>query len=206
MVDRDIATIVLASASPRRRTLLGSLGLAVETLPSGYAEPPLPECRPRELAVRHARAKLEAVLPQVGERLVVAADTVVDLDGVALGKPCDVAEATAMLQALSGREHAVHTAFALAAGGRRIEEVASTRVRFYPLSLDEIADYVATGEPFDKAGGYGIQGAAAAMVEAIEGDFYTVMGFPLARFVRALRRLGLSVPGAKARSHPHPDR
>jgi septum formation protein len=94
----------------------------------------------------------------------------------------------------------VHTAFAIAFPGRRdlIQECSSTRVRFYPLADDEIEAYVATGESMDKAGAYGIQGRAAALVASIEGDFYTVMGFPLARFVRSLRRLGFTLPAAKS--------
>ncbi len=193
-------SIVLASASPRRLELLRSVGLRVRVVPSAYGEPDDPSARPVELAVRHARAKAENVVDSIGTaQAIVAADTVVDLDGAALGKPVDAEDAARMLRALSGREHVVHTAFALAVPGRPglIEESASTRVRFYPLADDEIAAYVATGEPMDKAGAYGIQGRAAALVESIDGDFYTVMGFPLARFVRALRRLGFSLPAAK---------
>ncbi|MGA8532728.1 MAG: Maf family protein, partial [Candidatus Tumulicola sp.] len=105
-----------------------------------------------------------------------------------------------MLRLLSGREHRVATAFALQIPGRDqpIEELSTTRVRFYPLDDAEIAAYVDSGEPLDKAGAYGIQGRAAALVESVDGDFYTVMGFPLARFVRTLRRLGFSLPAAKA--------
>ena len=192
--------IVLASASPRRLVLLRSLGLAVEVAPSGYEEPSAPGLTPAGLASHHAREKLRAALkrsPPGGERLpVLAADTVVDLEGTALGKPGDAAEAAAMLGRLSGREHVVHTAFALALPGidAWVEERAATRVRFYALEPAEIAEYVATGEPFDKAGGYGIQGRAAALVEKIDGDFYTVMGLPLARVVRALRRSGFALP------------
>jgi septum formation protein len=104
-----------------------------------------------------------------------------------------------MLRALSGRTHAVHTACAIAFPGRRdlIEEASTTAVRFYRLGDDEIDAYVASGEPMDKAGAYGIQGRAASLVESIDGDFYTVMGFPLARFVRSLRRLGFALPTAK---------
>ncbi len=192
--------IVLASASPRRLALLRSLGLAVEVAPSGYHEPDAPGVTPADLASRHAREKLRAALkrsPPGGERHpVLAADTVVDLEGRALGKPVDAEEAAGMLGCLSGREHLVHTAFALALPGVEawVEERATTRVRFYPLEPAEIAEYVATGEPFDKAGGYGIQGRAASLVEAIDGDFYTVMGLPLARVVRALRRSGFALP------------
>lgn len=157
---------------------------------------PLP---PAELASFHAAAKLRAAMERQDSLAgpTIAADTVVDLDGAALGKPRDAAEASAMLSSLSGREHLVHTAFALAipgGGAPPIEERSTTRVRFYPLQREEIEAYVASGEPFDKAGAYGIQGRAAALVEAIEGDFYTVMGLPLARVVRALRRLGFALP------------
>ncbi len=192
--------LVLASASPRRLELLQSLGLEVAVQPSRYDEPEDPAATPLDLATRHALEKVRDVAAQVGnQELIVAADTVVDVDGVALGKPKDHAEAVRMLQCLSGREHLVHTAFALLPAGaeRAIEESVTTRVRFYSLTASEIDEYVATGEPMDKAGAYGIQGRAASLVEAIDGDFYTVMGFPLARFVRALRRLGFTLPVTK---------
>jgi septum formation protein len=189
--------IVLASASPRRLELLRSLGLRVKTVVSGYGEPQL-DCTPIEIAQTHARAKLEAVMQMTAPSSVaiVAADTVVDVDGAAWGKPADAHEAHRMLQTLSGRRHVVHTAFALRAGGEIVAETSSTYVSFYELSSAEIAEYVASGEPFDKAGAYGIQGKAAALVERVDGDFYTVVGFPLARFVRALRGLGFSLPVA----------
>jgi septum formation protein len=169
----------------------------VETIVSGYGEPRL-DCTPIEIAQAHARAKLEAVARIVAPSSVaiVAADTVVDVDGEAWGKPVDARDASRMLRTLSGRRHIVHTAFALRAGGETVTETSSTYVTFYELSRDEIAEYVASGEPFDKAGAYGIQGKAAALVERVDGDFYTVVGFPLARFVRTLRGLGFSLPVA----------
>jgi septum formation protein len=176
--------------------LLSCLGLEVRVAVSHYDEPDLPGVAPIEVARRHAREKLERT-PFPGDA-VVAADTVVDVDGVALGKPRDASDAAEMLRRLSGREHLVHTAFALALPGRAVqEEVSSTRVRFYRLDEAEIDAYVATGEPLDKAGSYGIQGRASALVESIDGDFYTVMGFPLGRFVRTLRRSGFTLPGSK---------
>jgi septum formation protein len=185
--------------------LLRSLGLQVETVVSGYGEPQI-DCAPIELAAAHARAKLEAVARSLASDVppIVAADTVVDVDGAAWGKPSNAREAESMLRTLSGREHVVHTAFALAAAGTTTVETSSTRVGFYRLSDDEIAEYVASGEPFDKAGAYGIQGRAAALVERVDGDFYTVVGFPLARFVRSLRRLGFSLPVANP-THLHPE-
>jgi septum formation protein len=199
-----LTRIVLASASPRRLELLRSLGLAVEVVPSGYHEPEAPHLTPAELASAHAREKLTAALARIGDSPVpvVAADTVVDLEGEALNKPADAADAARMLALLAGREHRVHTAFALVLPGvrERIEERSTTVVRFYSLSAAEIGEYVATGEPLDKAGAYGIQGLAAALVESIDGDFYTVMGFPLGRFIRALRRSGFELPAANNRA------
>lgn len=201
---RTLSRIVLASESPRRLALLRSLGLTVEVRVSGYEEgrPPAP-LTPAELASYHAGEKITAVTGRQGAAFdvpVVAADTVVDLDGIALGKPRDAAEAFSMLARLSGREHLVHTAFALAVPGvaARTLERTTTRVRFYRLEPDEIAEYVATGEAFDKAGAYGIQGRAASLVESIDGDFYTVVGLPLAGLIRALRRLGFALPETKS--------
>jgi septum formation protein len=189
---RELHTVVLASVSPRRRELLSSLGLRVLVVPSDVEEGDRPGYGPLELARLHATAKAEAVARRKPGELTVAADTVVDLDGVALGKPVDAAEAAAMLGRLSGRRHAVHTAFCAidGAGDGRLERALTTQVWFAPLSPVQIEAYVATGEPFDKAGGYGIQGRGAALVERIEGDFYTVMGFPLGEFVRSLPELG----------------
>lgn len=195
--------VTLASASPRRLELLSSLGLDVIVRPSKYEEPDDHTLTPLQLAQRHAIAKAQDVAKHYGrDELIVAADTVVDVDGVALNKPRDEAEAVQMLQLLSGREHLVHTAFAILPPGseRAVEESSTTRVRFYSLTSEEINEYVATGEPMDKAGAYGIQGRAASLVESIEGDFYTVMGFPLARFVRTLRRLGFMLPVTKQRA------
>lgn len=178
-----------------------SIGLAVEVAHSGYEEAARDDFSPNALARYHAHAKLAAYLARRRsvEVPTLAADTVVDLDGRALGKPATAAEAARLLEALSGRDHHVHTAFALALPQRTdwIEECSTTRVQFYALTAEEIAEYVASGEPLDKAGAYGIQGRAAAFVEAIEGDFYTVMGLPLARFIRALKRSGFMLPDSK---------
>ncbi len=199
--------IYLASASPRRLELLRSLGVHVDVVPSEYGEPDNPALTPRELAQRHAREKLRDVVAKLGagiDRPILAADTVVDRDGIALNKPSDASEARAMLSSLSGREHLVHTAVAIAfpGGGPANEFCESTRVRFYDLAGDEIDDYIASGEPFDKAGGYGIQGRAAALVAGIEGDFYTVMGLPLGRVIRTLRAHGYR-PGGEGVTRAH---
>ncbi len=148
----------------------------------------------------YAGSKAAVVAAQESAAVIVAADTVVDVDGIALGKPVDTADATRMLQTLSGREHLVHTAYVVVdtTTHRRIEATHSTRVFFATLSAGDVAAYVATGEPMDKAGAYGIQGRGAALVERIDGDFYTVMGFPLGDFVRRLPALGYRLQGAGA--------
>ena len=197
--------IILASASPRRLQLLRSLNFEIEVIPSNYDEPEHPQLVPRDLAILHARHKCQDVrtrfLRQAQDDtwLLVAADTVVDVDGIAYNKPVDERDAKRMLRDLSGRTHIVRTAFAIAAPGRNdlIEHCESTFVTFFPLSDAEIDAYVATGEPMDKAGAYGIQDYGATLVERVEGDFYTVMGFPLARFVRTLYRLGITLPITK---------
>ncbi len=201
---RTLERIVLASASPRRLELLRALGLEVLVVPSDYHEPDVPNLTPRELAIAHAREKAMDVRNRVPHNVLVAADTVVDVDGTPLGKPKDAAHAAAMLRALSGRTHLVHTAFALALpdGGALVEACETASVRFFALDDDEIAGYVAGGEPMDKAGAYGIQGYGATLVERIEGDFYTVMGLPVARLARALRGLGIALPTANPRLQP----
>ena len=182
--------VALASASPRRRDVLASLGLRVTVVPTAYEERPLFGLTPVETAQRHARGKAAGAARSTA--LIVAADTVVDLDGEALGKPADIAQARAMLRRLAGRWHVVHTAFALRDDrtGEAAAEVVSTRVRFADLDEAVIEAYAASGDGLDKAGAYGIQGFAATLVEQIDGDYFTVVGFPVARFAAALPRLG----------------
>jgi septum formation protein len=164
--------------------------LRVRVVPSGYDETPLPHLTPVELALRHARGKAAAA--ERSDDLIVAADTTVDIDGEALGKPHDEAEARTMLRRLSGRWHVVHTAFALRDDrtAASLAEVVSTRVRFADLEEETLLAYAASGDGLDKAGAYGIQGFAATLVERIDGDYFTVVGFPLAAFAAALPRLG----------------
>lgn len=191
--------LVLASASPRRLELLRSLGLRVHVVPSTYSEPAHSQVAPRELAGMHAKEKAREVARRVPQQLVVAADTIVDVDGVALGKPVDEADAVRMLRTLSGRSHEVHTAFSIVDPRSKstTDEIETTRVWFYDLDQDQIAAYVRSGEPMDKAGAYGIQGIGATFVRRVDGDFYAVMGLPVARFMRALTRMGLQLDGAK---------
>jgi septum formation protein len=184
--------------------LLRSLKVDVRVVPSTYHEPEHPHLSPRDLAIVHAQHKCNDVRERISDDIVVAADTVVDVDNEAYNKPRDEDDAKGMLHDLSGRTHIVHTAFALAVPGRAdlVEHCESTFVTFFPLTDEEIDAYVASGEPMDKAGAYGIQGYGATLVERVEGDFYTVMGFPLARFVRTLRRLGFVLPITNKDSTP----
>ena len=191
--------VILASASPRRVEILQSLRFRVDVRPTNVVEGDVPGLTPRELAAHHSAAKADAGRLALGDDspdLLVAADTVVDLDGRALGKPRDLRESRATVAALSGREHLVHTAIdvVLPRRGARVAIVETTAVRFYDLDDATIDSYVATRDGLDKAGAYGIQGAGAALVEKIDGDFYAVMGFPIARFVRILASLGFLPP------------
>lgn len=193
-----LCDVVLASASPRRLELLRSVGLHVLVVPSLYEEPAFEHLTPPELAISHAREKARAVAATLATGIVVGADTVVDVDGTAFGKPRDAADAERMLHVLSGRDHLVHTAYTVidAQRSREEQEIETTSVTFFSLSAEEIAGYVARGESFDKAGAYGIQGFGATLVARIGGDFYTVMGFPLGRFVRTLARMGFRLNSA----------
>jgi septum formation protein len=193
--------VVLASASPRRRDLLAALGLPFEVRPVDLDETPRPGEEPRAYVVRLAAEKAAADA-RPGE-LVLAADTVVVLEGEGgggpelLGKPRDPAEAEAMLARLAGREHVVFTGVALLAaaadgrGGPRLATaVEESRVRIAALDAAEIAWYVATGEPLDKAGAYAVQGIGALFVEAIEGNYSNVVGLPLPTVRRLFAELG----------------
>lgn len=196
---RELTSVVLASASPRRYELLAALGLSIRVVPSAIDEGDIPGYGPRELAAYYAGAKADAVAAREAAGVIVAADTVVDVDGVAFGKPVDATDAARMLGALSGREHLVHTAYVVVdtATRARIAATHSTQVSFATLSAGDVAAYVASGEPMDKAGAYGIQSRGAALVERIDGDFYTVMGFPLGDFVRRLPDLGYRLGRAR---------
>lgn len=190
------APLVLASASPRRLDLLRQAGVEPAVEPADVDETPPPGASPESLAVGLARTKAQEVAARhAGEALVVlGADTVVVVDGRILGKPVDVADATRMLTELSGRAHRVLTGVALvdARTGRTVDGLARTDVRMRHLDADEVAAYVATGEPLDKAGAYGIQGRAAVFIEGIDGDYTNVVGLPLPLVDVLLRQLHLS--------------
>jgi septum formation protein len=190
------AKIVLASASPRRQELLRQIGVPFTVDPSGAEETFQPEWAAVEVAQRLAELKAFDVAGRHPEAdVVIGADTVVVLDGKPLGKPQDPEEARRMLAGLSGKTHDVYTGFALIAPkqGQSVVGAERSKVRFRTLDEAEIANYVATGEPMDKAGAYAIQGLASLFVEAIEGDYFNIVGLPLGRVNLALRQLGWRV-------------
>ena len=183
--------VVLASQSPRRRELLALIGIPHEVRPADIDESQLPHEEPVPHAERLAREKALRIAGADPGAVVIAADTIVVLDGEVLGKPGDREDAIRMLDALSGRTHTVHTAVAVARDGQLRSGVESVEVTFRPLDAALIARYVDTGEPMDKAGAYGIQGYGATLVERIHGDYFAVMGLALGRMVGLLRDLGV---------------
>ena len=189
--------IILASASPRRRELMEMLGVRnLEICPARGEEQPHPELSPAELVQALSLAKAREVAASAGagtEDVVIGADTVVALDGAVLGKPKDEADAARMLRALSGRTHTVFTGVTVLRGGATLCRADETRVRFRTLSDGEIARYIATGEPMDKAGAYGAQGLASLFVEGLEGDFFNVMGLPLCMLGQMLKEVGIEL-------------
>jgi len=182
--------VVLASASPRRRELLRRLGIEPEVRVADVDEAPHPGEAPAATVARLAATKARAVEAPV-DALVVAADTEVVLDRTVLGKPAHAAEARTVLRALSGRTHLVLTGVHVLHGDREASAVEVTEVRFRDLGDDEIEAYIVTGEPFDKAGGYGIQGAGGMFVERIDGSDTNVVGLPLATVVRLAAQVGV---------------
>jgi septum formation protein len=178
--------IVLASASPRRMELMKNLFEDFEQVDPDIEEiiPETidPEEAPEYLAVKKAM-KVSSAMP---EKLIIACDTDVIIDGEILGKPADETEAESMLSKLSGRTHKVITGCCISLNGKNVSFSENTLVRFYRLSQKEIQEYIATGEPFDKAGGYGAQGKGMLLVHSIEGDFFNVMGLPAAKLKRVV--------------------
>ena len=185
--------IILASQSPRRRELLGQMGFKgfkvnapdVDETVDGNLHPAMVV---EELSLRKARAAAEEA---DGDDLIIAADTVVALEGTVLGKPVDESDAFTMLSALSGNRHYVYTGVTVILGEQVITAHEMTTVTFRELEPEEIDRYIATGEPMDKAGSYGIQGLAALFIKGIEGDYFNVMGLPIYRLGRILARLGI---------------
>lgn len=186
--------IILASASPRRRELLERMGIqdfqivvsdADETLEDGLS----PAAQVEQLSRRKAAAV--AALVNDPDALIIAADTVVALDGAILGKPADREDAFRMLSALSGARHHVYTGVTVMQGSRILTRHEETSVEFRPLTAEEISLYIAAGESMDKAGAYGIQGCGCLLVEGICGDYYNVMGLPIVRLAGMLKEFGV---------------
>ncbi len=184
--------VILASQSPRRRELLTLIGIPHDVSPADVdesvqaEEAPLPHCE------RLARAKAEALAVVHPDAVIIGSDTIVVIDGDILGKPRDTLEAVAMLRRLRGRTHTVFTAVAVCYRGRTLSGVESVSVTFRDMDDARVAAYVATGEPMDKAGAYGIQGFGATNIERIDGDYFAVMGLPLGRMVGLFTDHGLS--------------
>ena len=188
--------IVLASTSPRRRELLGLLGLPFEVVASGYDEDLLSPggLIPSDYVTQLARGKASEVAGRLDQdALVIGADTTVVLDGAYLNKPTDAADARRMLRTLSGRTHEVYTGLCLIGGAEVQTDFAVTEVTFDTLTDDIIAAYVTTGEPLDKAGAYGIQGKALSFIPSISGDYFNVVGLPLFLLSKMLSKFGISL-------------
>jgi septum formation protein len=187
--------IILASSSPRRAELLATIGAEFEVVPSRVDEWPHSDEALADYITRLARAKAMNVAAGCRSGLVIAADTIVVVDGEVLGKPRDASDARRMLSLLSSRWHEVMTALALydVAGQGEVTGCSTTSVRFSSLSDEEIDWYIASGEPFDKAGAYGIQGRASIFVEEIAGNYHNVMGLPLPLLHRLMKQLGYSL-------------
>ena len=191
--------LILASGSPRRRELLERVGLSFTVHPADVDETLVPGLTAQEQVMRLSQIKAEAVAKELtGDGVILSADTVVVLDGTILGKPKNSADAERMLRALSGRGHLVLTGITVRRGPEIETRCEETEVHIRPLSQREIQTYVATGEPLDKAGAYGIQGYASLFVEKLVGDYYNVMGLPLCTSGLMLRAAGIPVLEAKA--------
>ncbi len=184
--------VILASASPRRLALLQQIGIEAEVCPAGFDEVSGAAVQAEDVVLANAVGKCQAVVKIKGDDLpVIAADTVVVAEGVILGKPQNAEHAIEMLKKLSGKTHKVLTGIAVSYAGKMLAEVCETKVVFRDLTEDEIKQYVATGEPLDKAGAYGIQGKGAVLVEKIDGCYNNVVGLPLTRTQLILAKLGV---------------
>jgi septum formation protein len=184
---------ILASASPRRRELLASIGLDFEVIPSSVPEVHQPGESPEEYVARLSRDKAAAIAAKHRDRWVIAADTTVLLGEELLEKPSDAEDARRMLGTIAGKTHVVYTGVTLqnAAAGWHETRVAESEVRMLPLTPREIAWYVATGEPLDKAGAYAVQGIGAMFIDSVHGSYTNVVGLPLALLFQMLRRAGI---------------
>ena len=190
-----MSNIVLASGSPRRRELLERIGITDFDVRVPEVEESFPEnLTPQQVVEYISREKAEAAAALCSEdEIVITADTMVFLDHQRLGKPQDEADALRMLTALQGRHHTVCTGVTVRRGAEVITESETTHVYFRPATQAELRAYIATGEPMDKAGSYGVQGKGALLVEKLDGDFFNVMGLPVLRLSRMLKRFGVEL-------------
>lgn len=183
-------SLILASASPRRRELLSLITESFEIIPAKGEEILDKSLPPEKQVMALAKQKSEEVSALHPQSTVIGADTMVFCEGIALGKPKGEQDAEKMLNLLSGKTHTVITAVSIAKAGKsQVLFAEQTRVEFYPLTKQEITHYINSGEPMDKAGAYGIQGKGALLIKGIQGDYYNVMGLPAARLYRELIRL-----------------
>ena len=185
--------LILASGSPRRKELLSLYTTDFTICVSDFDESGVTAPTPAQLVEQLARGKCLAVAKDHPGAVVLGCDTVVDVGGEVFGKPHSVEDAKRMLRALSGRHHQVYTGVAVLAGGEEYTHVECTEVEFRALTDEEIDAYVATGEPMDKAGAYGVQGQGALLVERIDGDFFNVMGLPVLLLSRMLAEFGVTL-------------
>jgi septum formation protein len=195
--------LVLASASPRRRELLSNAGISFTIRIPNVGE----EVEDGENAltyVQRVAAKKAAAVNAAPDEVVLAADTVVSVQGSILGKPASAEDAAAMLRTLSGNTHEVLTGICLRHGERSVVDVSVTKVRFLPMTEDDIVEYVRSGEPMDKAGAYGIQGLASRFVESIEGCYFNVVGLPVSLVCQRLRDLGIRISGVPSTEAQQP--
>ncbi len=179
---------ILASGSPRRKEILQNLGINFEVITAEVDET-CDKTDPAEIVCELAARKASAVAERIGktDRFILAADTLVACDGKVLGKPADAADAASMLRMLSGRTHQVFSGISLIRGDRQITEYECTAVTFDQMTEDEIARYIESGEPFDKAGGYAVQGKAAVFIKKLDGCYFNVVGLPVHRLYRMLQ-------------------
>lgn len=186
--------LILASSSPRRKELLENLRITFTISSSEVDESFDPQLSSEDVVMDLAERKAKAIFQENPNAFVLGSDTIVVVDGQVLGKPTDATEAVSMLKMLSGRQHDVYTGVAIISehGSTRFYE--KTEVWFWELTDEEIHSYVQTGEPLDKAGAYGIQGHGSMLVQKINGDYYAVVGLPVARTYRELKRLGFQLP------------
>ena len=190
-----MATIVLASASPRRQELLHRIGITEFDIRIPEADESYPATlKPAQIVEHISRKKAEAAAALCSaDEIIITADTMVFLDDQRLGKPVDEADALRMLTGLQGRHHTVCTGVTVRQGERVLTESETTEVYFRPAAKEELLAYIATGEPMDKAGSYGVQGKGALLVEKLDGDFFNVMGLPVLRLSRMLARFGVKL-------------